>query len=82
MLRKRWIILIASLSLSGTSVSAQKSNPAAMVFENAKAQAANQHKLIILVFGASWCGPCHKLDAFLSAPELRQVFEKYHACPN
>jgi thiol-disulfide isomerase/thioredoxin len=51
--------------------------PAERAFADAKAQAAEQHKLIFLVFGASWCEPCHRMDAFLDAPETRQIFGKY-----
>jgi thiol-disulfide isomerase/thioredoxin len=47
------------------------------VFEDAKVQASQQHKVIFFVFGASWCGPCHRLDDFLAAPETHQIVDKY-----
>ena len=65
------------LCLMGSVLFAQRPTPANQVFEDAKAQAAQQHKPIFLVFGASWCGPCHRMDAFLAAPEPRRILDKY-----
>jgi thiol-disulfide isomerase/thioredoxin len=43
----------------------------------AKAKAATEHKAIYVHFGASWCGWCRRLDAFLDRPDIKPVFEKY-----
>jgi hypothetical protein len=43
----------------------------------AKAKAATTQKAIFLHFGASWCGWCKRLDAFLDRPDIKPVFEKY-----
>jgi thiol-disulfide isomerase/thioredoxin len=43
----------------------------------AKAKAAVEHKAIFVHFGASWCGWCKRLDAFLDRPDIKPVFEKY-----
>jgi thioredoxin-related protein len=71
------VALALLLCLFGSVLLAQRPTLANQVFEDAKAQAAQQHRLIFLVFGASWCGPCHRMDAFLVAPEIRQILEKY-----
>jgi thiol-disulfide isomerase/thioredoxin len=47
------------------------------VLAPAKEKAAAQQKAIFLHFGASWCGWCKRLDAFLDRPEIKPVFEKY-----
>jgi hypothetical protein len=47
------------------------------VLAPAKAKAAAGHKAIFLHFGASWCGWCKRLDAFLERPDIKPVFEKY-----
>ena len=65
------------LYLLGSALLAQNPTPANQVLEDAKSQAARQHKLIFLVFGASWCEPCHRMDAFLDAPEMRQILGIY-----
>jgi thioredoxin-related protein len=71
------VALILFFFMFGSAVLAQKPAPADRVFGDAKVQAIQQHKLIFLVFGASWCEPCHELDAFLAAPEIRHILEKY-----
>jgi thiol-disulfide isomerase/thioredoxin len=43
----------------------------------AKTKAAAEHKTIYVHFGASWCGWCKRLDAFLEQPDIKPVFEKY-----
>ena len=47
------------------------------VLAEAKAKAAAEGKTIFLHFGASWCGWCKRLDAFLDRPDIKPVFEKY-----
>ena len=47
------------------------------VLAPARAKAAAEHKAIFLHFGASWCGWCKRLDAFLDRPDIKPVFEKY-----
>jgi thioredoxin-related protein len=71
------IALVLFVSLFGCALFAQTPAPAKQILENAETQAAQQHKLIFLVFGASWCGPCHLQDAFMAAPATRPILEKY-----
>jgi thiol:disulfide interchange protein len=47
------------------------------VLAEAKAKAVAEHKRIFIHFGASWCGWCKRLDAFLDRPDIKPVFEKY-----
>jgi thiol-disulfide isomerase/thioredoxin len=47
------------------------------VLADAKTKAAADNKTIFVHFGASWCGWCKKLDAFLGRPDIKPVFEKY-----
>jgi thiol-disulfide isomerase/thioredoxin len=42
-----------------------------------KVKATAEHKTIFLHFGASWCGWCKRLEAFLDRPDIQPVFEKY-----
>jgi len=47
------------------------------VIAEAKAKATAEKKAIYVHFGASWCGWCKRLDAFLERPDIKPVFEKY-----
>jgi hypothetical protein len=41
--------------------------------KEAKTRAAEQHKRVLLVFGANWCFDCHVLDLAFQEPELAAV---------
>jgi thioredoxin-related protein len=46
------------------------------VLSHAEAQAAAEHKDIFLIFGASWCGWCKRLDKFNQLPEVSAIMRK------
>jgi len=46
------------------------------VMTQAKTKAAAEHKNILLVFSASWCGPCHLFEAFLHDPATGSIMDK------
>src|SRR6266446_133106 len=50
---------------------------AEQVMAEARARATAEQKAIFVHFGASWCGWCKRLDAFLDRPDIKPVFEKY-----
>lgn len=64
-------IVLAALAASAEVPSADQ------VLAQAKARASAEHKVVFVHFGASWCGWCNRLDAFLDRPDIKPVFEKY-----
>ena len=46
------------------------------ILAQARATAAAQHKNILLIFSASWCGPCHMFDHFLADPAIAPIMNK------
>jgi len=68
--------IIAIFTVS-TLIASAAPPSADQVLAEAKTKASVEHKAIFLHFGASWCGWCKKLDAFLDRPDIKPVFEKY-----
>jgi thiol-disulfide isomerase/thioredoxin len=68
--------VLAAFYLAPFMVSAEAPT-ADQVLSPAKAKASAEQKAIFLHFGASWCGWCKRLDAFLDRPDIKPVFEKY-----
>ena len=69
-------VFLAAFALTPFVATAEAPS-ADQVLATAKAKASAEHKAIFLHFGASWCGWCKKLDAFLVRPDIKPVFEKY-----
>jgi thioredoxin-related protein len=71
-------ITFAVSLLSFTALVVCAETPAAdQVMASAKEKASAEQKAIFVHFGASWCGWCKRLDAFLERPDIKPVFEKY-----
>jgi len=68
---------VAMLLMIFALPAAQKAPKADDILKAAKLKAADQHKTIFLIFGASWCEDCHQLDSFLGVPDIAAIFDKY-----
>jgi thioredoxin-related protein len=76
-LPKLAVLFLAALVVCIPPSSGQQRQTAVQVLSSAKSAAAKDHKHIFLVFGASWCPPCHLLDAFLKDKQMRPLIEKH-----
>jgi thiol-disulfide isomerase/thioredoxin len=70
--------ILLFLLLANSPVFANNKTPKAEdILKAAQSKSAGQNKPIFLIFEASWCEPCHQLDAFLAYPEIAAIFDKY-----
>ena len=66
------IILVIAIT---ASLSAQSTPPAANeVLAKAVKLAGTEQKNVLVIFGASWCSWCKRLDAMLASPEVGKLF--------
>jgi thiol:disulfide interchange protein len=74
-----YLLKLASIALAVTlalPVHAAPAQTADALFAQGKAQAAKEHKQVLLVFSASWCGPCKLYERFLEDPQMKPITEK------
>lgn len=69
--------LFAIFLLFALALPAFAQSTAEQILSDAQASASSQKKNVFLIFSASWCGPCHQLDAFLQAPDMQPIIDKY-----
>ena len=71
------ILLSFFLLISVVAVKAQPTPPSAdEVLKDAYQQAAKEHKKVFVMFHASWCGWCHKMDNSMNDPACKSFFDK------
>lgn len=73
---KKLTVLISSLLLVLLCSGQSKVLPAEEVLKPVYAQAAAQNKKILLMFHASWCGWCHKMDTSLQEKNIKPLINR------
>ena len=71
---KNLLILSGLFIFSISSFSQTKATPAGKVLAAAYKEAAEQHKKVLVIFHAGWCGWCRKMDTFINSPECKKLF--------
>jgi len=46
------------------------------MFAHAKTEAIAEHKNVLAVFSASWCGPCKLYERFLQDPQIKPIMDE------
>ncbi len=68
-----FLILLMAVALGAT---AQPPPPSAdEVLQESFRQAARENKKVFIIFHASWCGWCHKMDTSMNDPSCKKFFD-------
>jgi thioredoxin-related protein len=68
--------LLVCCILTGTASAQTKPPSADEVIQEAKAEAAKTHKNIFIIFHASWCVWCHRMDTAMNDKKIKSFFDK------
>ncbi|MBS1528713.1 MAG: thioredoxin family protein [Bacteroidetes bacterium] len=71
---KRFLIAAMSLLIAFSALAQTTPEPTETVLNNAYATAAKENKKVILIFHASWCSWCHKMEASINDPSCNKFF--------
>lgn len=73
-MKKSLLILFVLFAIkSGFAQTAMPSSE--VVLKDAYAKAAKENKKVMLIFHASWCGWCKKMEASLNDPSVKKMFD-------
>lgn len=67
------VIIALAAGFVAPAVQAQTADA---LFAQAKTQAQAEHKNVLMVFSASWCGPCKLYEKFLNDPQMKPLTER------
>jgi thioredoxin-related protein len=73
---KKYLLFLVVAFVFVASAKAQQTPSADEVLQEARAKAAKENKKVMVIFHASWCGWCRKMDASLSDPSVKDFFDK------
>lgn len=73
------IVALAGSSRAQTAPAAKsapvaKPAPAAQLLASAQKRAAKEHKTVLVIFHASWCGLCKRLENVIGMPQYKNLF--------
>lgn len=75
-MKARISIFIIALMIAGNAMSQSGPESAETILNRAYKQAAKEKKNVFVIFHASWCGWCKKLDASINDPVCSDFFNK------
>ncbi len=76
-MQKLSLLLVLTMLMIPLAVSAQSPDSADKLLSQAQTTATQQHKVVMVVFTASWCSLCRQFETYLDLPNVRPIFDKY-----
>jgi thioredoxin-related protein len=73
MFKRLSLYLVISL-LAAVVVQAQPAPPADKILKDAMQRAGKEHKNVFIIFHASWCGWCHRMDSIMNNAACKKLF--------
>ena len=70
-------LTLALLLASPPSAPAAAPKPAREILSAAQRQAGLSHRSVLVLFHASWCSWCGKLETALSRPDVRKIIDRH-----
>lgn len=75
-MKMRLLLAFAGILLSAAVAAQTAPEPASEILKDAYKQAAREKKNVMVIFHASWCGWCKRLDASINDPVCKDFFDR------
>lgn len=75
-MKLRFLSLVLAMTVAGFIANAQSAKPASDILNAAYKTAAKEKKNVFVIFHASWCGWCHKMDTAMNDKSVKAFFDK------
>lgn len=75
-MKSRVLSLVLAMTVAGFVANAQSAKPASDILNAAYKTAAKEKKNVFVIFHASWCGWCHKMDTAMNDNSVKAFFDK------
>ena len=70
--------IVLAICLGSVCSQAQSAPASGKILAAAYQKAAKEKKKVFLMFHASWCGWCHKMDDAMNDPSCKKLFEDHY----
>jgi thiol-disulfide isomerase/thioredoxin len=68
-------LLLSAVLVTG-AFAQREAEPASKILDKAFAQASKENKKVMVIFHASWCGWCHRMDSLMRMAETKPLFDR------